>query len=429
MQQSMDSTLRLALEGYGWLPNLRRRSGGTVHTRLLGKPAVGLCGPAAARFFYNEEHVHRHGAIPGPVLRTLFGHGAVHTLDLQAHRVRKAMFLSLVTPDRVDALVERTEGAWDAATRSWGTRSAIVLFDEASRVLTRAACDWAGVPLPQAQVPALAADLVAMVDGFATAGPRYWRARRARARWAAWIAGLVEEVRVDGCAPGGSVVSAVAHHRDAEGEALEPRLAAAEVINVLRPTVALSWFVAFAGHALHRWPRHRVPLHAGDASFAEAFAHELRRFYPFAPFVAGQAVRDLRWEGGRIPAGATVLLDLYGQDHDPVLWPDPYRFDPYRFLGRTIGPYELVPQGAGDAYTGHRCPGEGVAVALLSALAVRLARLDYEVPDQDLTIPLRRIPTRPGSGLILTGVRTPAARRSGADAATTPAAYLPIPDA
>jgi hypothetical protein len=45
-----------------------------------------------------------------------------------------------------------------------------------------------------------------------------------------------------------------------------------------------------------------------------------------------------------------------------------------------------IPQGAGDARTGHRCPGEDVTVALLASLAVRLARPHYDVPEEDLTI-------------------------------------------
>jgi hypothetical protein len=40
-------------------------------------------------------------------------------------------------------------------------------------------------------------------------------------------------------------------------------------------------------------------------------------------------------------------------------------------------------------------------VALLAALAVRLARLDVDVPQQDLSISLRRIPARPASGVVL----------------------------
>ena len=89
--------------------------------------------------------------------------------------------------------------------------------------------------------------------------------------------------------------------------------------------------------------------------------------------------------------------------------PEPYAFRPERFLVgvvvREIGAWELVPQGAGDPRTGHRCPGEDITVALLSALAVRLARLDYQLPPQDLSISLSRIPARPAGGVVLSGVR------------------------
>ncbi|MGW4026840.1 cytochrome P450, partial [Streptomyces sp. NPDC005009] len=42
------------------------------------------------------------------------------------------------------------------------------------------------------------------------------------------------------------------------------------------------------------------------------------------------------------------------------------------------------------------------------ALAVRLARMEYTVPEQNLAIPLHRVPTRPHSGVLLSGVRPPA---------------------
>jgi fatty-acid peroxygenase len=140
----------------------------------------------------------------------------------------------------------------------------------------------------------------------------------------------------------------------------------------------------------------------------------LRRFYPFAPFLGGRAARDLTWRGHSISAGSLVLLDLYGQNHDPDLWPDPYLFCPQRFMGRDIGKFDLVAQGAGDPHTGHRCPGEPFTVALLQALTIRLARLDYDMPAQDLTISLRRIPARPRSGVVLAPRKSSSPQR-GAD--------------
>jgi fatty-acid peroxygenase len=185
-------TVSLLAEGYGWLPNLMRRSGGSpVQARLMGRRAVGLRGPDAVEFFYDEKNVRRHNAVPEPVVGTLFGKGAVHTLDGDEHAARKAMFLSVLTdPARIRALVDEVTTAWDEAVTTWPHRSRIVLFDQAAEALTEGVHRWAGVPLEASQTGRVADDLVALVDGFATLGPRHWRARLARGSrrhdWRTW---------------------------------------------------------------------------------------------------------------------------------------------------------------------------------------------------------------------------------------------------
>ncbi|MGW6533362.1 cytochrome P450 [Streptomyces venezuelae] len=411
-----DNTLQLLTKGYAWLPDLSRRNGpGPVRTRLLGKPVVALRGPAAVGFFYDEDHVRRRTALPEPVLSTLFGKGAVHTLDGEEHRQRKALFVRVLKDtEGVAGLARHVEREWERSAKEWTGRSQVTLFDEVSLLITRAVCTWAGVPLPghpDDEARRTARDLVAMVDGFATAGPRHWKARRARQRQEGRLARLVEDLRStggeasDGDGRPPSVVGAVALHRDADGELLDPRTAAVEILNILRPTVAVTWYTVFGAHALHRNPGLRERLAARDEGYARAFAHEVRRFYPFAPFVAGLAPADIEWHGEPIPEGAMVLLDLYGQNHDPELWNSPYVFDPDRFDGREPGRDELVPQGGGEVSEGHRCPGEDVTLAVLSTLLPHLARLDYDVPQQDLRITLHRMPTRPRSGFVITGVR------------------------
>jgi hypothetical protein len=91
----MDDTLALLLNGYAWLPARLRQVGRPLQTHLAGQRAVGISGPEAVRFFYDEGHVRRSTALPEPVQGTLFGKDAVHTLDGDEHRHRKAMFLSL----------------------------------------------------------------------------------------------------------------------------------------------------------------------------------------------------------------------------------------------------------------------------------------------------------------------------------------------
>ncbi|WP_433793694.1 cytochrome P450 [Actinoplanes sp. CA-252034] len=389
----LDQTLAVALKGYAWLPDLRRRAGGgPVRTRVMGQPAVGICGSAATRFFYGAGNLERHTALPGLVVHTLFGAGAVHTLDGDDHRRRKPLFTSLLLGDGIDRLAKIAGEEFDAAADTWRGGPPVRLLDETARVLARAVSRWVGVPLEDREIAALARDCTAMVDGFATVGPRTARALVARQVWERRLAKIISGVRSK--PPTTSPLSVVAHHSDA-GVPLDPRTAAVELLNILRPTIAVAWFVAFAAHAMDMWPRHQSRMRAGDDDYTLAFTHEVRRFYPFAPFLGGRATRDLFFQGEPIPAGTLVLLDVYGQNHDPELWTDPYRFDPDRFLGREIGEFELIPQGGGDPRTGHRCPGEKITIALLGTLSRRLAELDHYLPPQDTGIRLSRIPALP----------------------------------
>jgi fatty-acid peroxygenase len=392
---TLDQTLALAVKGYAWLPDLRRRAHGRpVPIRVGGQRAVAVSGPAAAEFFYADGHLERHSALPPFVVNTIFGRGAVHTLDGQAHRHRKALFVELLMNDGIDTLAKLAGEAFDEAADRWRGGPAISLFDESAQVIAAAVSRWTGVPNERDR--SRAEDLVAMVDGFATGGPRHARALRARRRQERRLAKVIEDVRRG--EPADTAVSRIAHHLE-DGSPLDARTAAVELINIIRPATAVAWLVAFAGHALDRWPANRATLRAGDDDFTAAFTDELRRFYPFAPFLGGRAVRDLRFQGTEIPRGTMVLLDVYGQHHDPRVWAEPYAFRPERFLGRPAGEYELIPQGGGDPRTGHRCPGERITVALLGTLIQRLVRLDYYLPPQDMRIDLSRIPARPRSGL------------------------------
>ncbi|MFI7598923.1 cytochrome P450 [Actinoplanes sp. NPDC049681] len=398
----LDQTLALAIKGYAWLPDLRREAGGSpVRMRVMGRPAVGICGTDATEFFYADGNLERHTALPHPVVSSLFGKGAVHTLDGEAHRARKALFLSLLLGDGIGEVAKLTGEAFDRAAESWRGGPPVSLFDESARAIANGVTRWTGVPVAEGEVDRLAADLVALVDGFATAGPRHWRALAARRRRERWLAGLMSKVRAQqlDAAPD-SALAAVARFEDEDG-LLDARTAAVEMLNIIRPTTAVAWFLAYAAHALDRQPRYREALREGDDEFTAAFAHEVRRFYPFAPFLGGRATRDLTFRGEAVPRGALVLLDVYGQNHDPALWPEPYAFRPERFAGRPIGEFELIPQGGGDPRTGHRCPGEKITVAVLGTLVQRLARLDYYVPPQDLSIDLSRIPARVASGFQL----------------------------
>ncbi len=175
-----------------------------------------------------------------------------------------------------------------------------------------------------------------------------------------------------------------------------------ELLNLLRPTVAVSRFIVFAARALHLYPEWRRRLLGNDEVDLLHFVQEVRRTTPFFPFAVARVSQDFTWQGYHFPEGRRAILDLYGTNHHPSLWEAPYEFRPQRFVSRPPGPFDLIPQGGGNPMVHHRCAGEAVTVSLLAAAVRFLVRsIRYQVPEQDLGVRLDRIPARPESGFVI----------------------------
>jgi fatty-acid peroxygenase len=102
-------------------------------------------------------------------------------------------------------------------------------------------------------------------------------------------------------------------HVDADGRPLSSRVAAAELLNVLRPTVAVAVLVVFAAHALHTRPEWRARLRERtDGGELGAFVEEARRFYPFFPSVVARSRHDFEWNDHRVPGLAHRRQALAG---------------------------------------------------------------------------------------------------------------------
>lgn len=332
----------------------------------------------------------------------MFGKGTVHGLDGSAHRHRKAMFLRLLDDEATAEIVRLARIGWERSLPETGLRRPIVLFDESVQVFAAAVSRWAGLAVDVPGFVDHARDLAMIIDGFGSIGIGQVRARMARLRSRAWARSYIRAVREGTVAiPPDRAVSVIALHRDHRNRRLPLDTAADELLNILRPTVAVAWFVTFAARALHDHPQWREPLEAQDAQVVRAFTQEVRRYFPFAPFLAAWPRREFVWRGHRFRPGTRVVLDLYGTDHDPAIWRSPGDFDPSRFTAWQPDAFELIPQGGGEPDDGHRCPGEPLAIALLEQAATVLARTPAHLAAQRLTYPMSRFPTRIPSGVVM----------------------------
>ena len=405
--KGFDHTLAFLRDPYRFIGKWHQRLGSDVfEARLLVQPTICMTGPEAARAFYDPERLQREGAMPNPVRKTLIGEGGVQGLDDAAHHHRKMMLMATMTPECIDDLRELTARTLHHASLRWASLEGVVLYDEIRDVLTRAVCKWAGVPLDEEDVTLRKEHLTALFQHAGTIGIPHLGARLARKRCEAWLSNVIESYR-SRVAPAEPAYPAevIAHHRDRDGKLLDTRVAAVELLNLLRPTVALSVYIVFCAHALHHHPVWRERLQAADDAEAERFVHEVRRFYPFFPAVAARVRHDFEWQGFRFPEGRRVMLDLYGTNHDPRTWGDPEAFRPDRFKNWDGSAFNFIPQGGGDHVANHRCAGEWLTLALMKEALTFLTRsVTYEVPEQDLRIDMTQLPALPPSGMVLGGL-------------------------
>ncbi|MFL0461160.1 hypothetical protein ACH0CA_11970, partial [Kytococcus sedentarius] len=102
-----DGTIALLRDPYRCISRRAAELGEDIfETRLLLRRTTCMTGAEAAAVFYDPSRFQRAGAAPPPLQKTLFGQGGVQGLDGENHRQRKAMFLQIVQPDRVEALAE-----------------------------------------------------------------------------------------------------------------------------------------------------------------------------------------------------------------------------------------------------------------------------------------------------------------------------------
>jgi cytochrome P450 len=146
--------------------------------------------------------------------------------------------------------------------------------------------------------------------------------------------------------------------------------------------------LAWAVQLVHRDPAVRDRLRAevdgvtGAAALAarpylEAVCLETLRLCPIAPYIARDLRRPFAVGNYELPTGTTLAISIIGIHRRPELYPEPDRFYPDRFIGRSYAPSQFLPFGGGA----RRCVGAALAMlelklvlgAVMQATPLRLA--------------------------------------------------------
>lgn len=136
---------------------------------------------------------------------------------------------------------------------------------------------------------------------------------------------------------------------------------------------------------------------AGELALTTAAVHESMRLYPPAHTVVRRAVQAGEVLGYPVDAGRIMAVSIWGIHHRASVWPDPFAFDPSRFVSsgqaarsRRSSDYAHLPFAGGP----RACIGEHLAMAeLVAAVGALVGRYRLETfsedPEVDVDVSLR----------------------------------------
>ena len=100
-----------------------------------------------------------------------------------------------------------------------------------------------------------------MIYSFSSVGSKYRKGKEARKETEKWIENIVVNLRNNKIeVEKDSPIYKIAFYKDVDNKLLDSKMAAIEIINIIRPIIAVSTYVVFAALALHTYPECREKL-------------------------------------------------------------------------------------------------------------------------------------------------------------------------
>ena len=114
--------------------------------------------------------------------------------------------------------------------------------------------------------------------------------------------------------------------------------------------------------------------------YTRSLIEEAMRFYPPVWIIARKSASDDIINGYKLPAGSTVLINVYGMHHDTHLWKKPGEFDPTHFSNQAkelIPPFSYLPFGGGQRI----CIGNHFAMMVMqTVVTMMVSNFEFKIP-------------------------------------------------
>jgi cytochrome P450 len=370
--------LRWSFRPLPFMQQCRERFGDNFSVKFLGfeRPMVMISDPAAIKALYTERS---HGMPPGRqiVLTPVVGPHSLLVLEGAEHLAHRKLMLPPFHGERMRSYQPLVEEIVDAEIDSWplGERFAI-----------------------HPRMQALTLDIILRVVFGVSEGPRLQRLREVLTRvleetaspftqliglasrrfggrgpWAKFEGQLravdellyaeISERRATGdFEEREDILSLLMSARFEDGSAMTDTDLRDQLMTLLlagheTTATALAWtFDLLLRHA-EPLARLRESLEAGEDDYLRAVISESLRLRPVVPVAGRRLAKDLSVDGLELPAGTDVTPAIWLAHTRADTYPEPFAFQPERFLDEAPDTYAWVPFGGGI----RRCLGAAFA--------------------------------------------------------------------
>ncbi|EFN69702.1 Cytochrome P450 4C1, partial [Camponotus floridanus] len=116
-----------------------------------------------------------------------------------------------------------------------------------------------------------------------------------------------------------------------------------------------------------------------NLSYLDRCLKEALRLYPSVVMISRKPEKDVKLQSYIVPAGPTIILNIYGVHRDLNFWPNPDVFDPDRFLPEKIKnhhSYCYIPFSEGP----RNCIGQRFGLLMMKTLIASVIHNFYLKP-------------------------------------------------
>jgi cytochrome P450 len=373
------STLALLADPKGETERRAARFGPVYRIRAFGGRGIYLLGPEANEFvLFDQAKIFSSTHGWNVLLERIFPRGLA-LLDFDEHRLHRRALAVAFKAGPMKSYLESLNRGIAGGIAAWKAGSRDMLFYPAIKQLTLdlAAVSFLGAELgPEiAELKRAFTDMVAAIVAVVRKpipGTRMARGVKGRAFMVDYFGRQIGARRAS---EGADIFTQLCKATTDDGALLTPQQIVDHMSFLMMAahdtlTSSLASFVWFLSANPEWQDRLRAEVQSlgldkgeplpyerlDDLPLTEMAYKESLRLIPPAPAVPRCATRDTEFAGYRLPAGSRVNVNILFTHHMPELWPEPEKFDPYRFTeeaSRGRHKFAFVPFGGGA----HMCLG------------------------------------------------------------------------